>query len=122
MMPGRTEKENKMTNTEKNDQPKQKPVGKVHYGRVKAAIWRKGTDKTWHEVSFQRGFKRKDGSYGNSHSFDLQSALALRAALDEAIPLLRNLDAEARVPAPGPEEIDDNGPYIDDDGHFADPS
>ena len=111
-----------MTNTEKNDQPKQTPVEKVRYGRVKAAIWRKGTDKTWHEVSFQRGFKRKDGSYGNSHSFDLQSALALRAALDEAIPLLRNLDAAARVPAPAPapDEIDDDGPYIDDDGHFAD--
>jgi len=107
-----------MTNTEKNNQPKQTPVGKVRYGRVQAAIWRKGTDRTWHELSFQLGFKRKDGSYGNSRSFDLQSALALRAALDEAIPLLRNLDTAARVPLPTPEEIDDDGPYIDDDGVF----
>ena len=106
-----------MTNAENT--PKQKPVNKLKYGRVQAAVWRKGTDKTWHEVSFQRGFKRKDGSFGNSHSFDLQSALALYAALGEAIPLLRDLDAAARAPAPSPDEIDDDGSYIDDDGHFA---
>ena len=107
-----------MTNTEKNSQPKQTPVEKVRYGRVQAAIWRKGTDKTWHEVSFQRGFKRKDGSYGNSHSFDLQSALALRAALDEAIPLLRDLDTDARVPQPEPEPVNDDGAYVDDEIPF----
>jgi hypothetical protein len=120
MTPASQKRKTKMTNTENT--PKQKPVEKISYGRVKAAIWRKGTSKTWHEVSFQRGFKRQDGTYGNSHSFDLQGALALRAALDEAIPLLRNLDAASRVPAPAPEEIDDDGAYIDDDGNFTNPS
>lgn len=99
-----------MTNT----QPKQSPVEKVRFGRVQAAIWRKGIDRTWHEVTLQRGFRKKDGSYGNSTSFDLLSALALRAALDQAIPLLRDLDNEARAPLPEPEPNDD-GAYIDDD-------
>jgi hypothetical protein len=117
MTPASQKRKTNMTNAENT--PKQKPVNKLKYGRVQAAVWRKGTDKTWHEVSFQRGFKRKDGSFGNSHSFDLQSALALYAALGEAIPLLRDLDAAARAPAPSPDEIDDDGSYIDDDGHFA---
>jgi len=107
-----------MTNTATTNQPRPAPVEKVRYGRVQAAIWRKGTDRTWHELSLQRGFKKKDGTYGNSHSFDLHSALALRAVLDEAIPLLRNLDAAARAPLPEPEQVDDNGPYIDDEIPF----
>jgi hypothetical protein len=107
-----------MSNTAKTTQPKQTPVEKVRYGRVQAAIWRKGTDRTWHEVTFQRGFKKKDGTYGNSHSFDLQSALALRAALDEAIPLLRDLDTDARAPLPEPEQANDDGAYVDDEIPF----
>lgn len=107
-----------MTNTAKTNQPRQTPVEQVRYGRVKAAIWRKGTDKTWHEVSFQRAFKKKDGSYGNAHSFDLMSALALRAALDDAIPLLRDLDAAARAPLPEPEPEENNGPGVDDEIPF----
>jgi hypothetical protein len=105
-----------MSNTQQN-QPKQTPVAKVRYGRVQGALWRKGTDRTWHEVTLQRGFRKKDGTYGNSHSFDLLSALALRAALDEAIPLLRDLDNAARTPLPEPEPTDD-GAYIDDENYF----
>jgi hypothetical protein len=90
------------------------PVARIQVLRVQGALWRKGTDRTWHEVSFKRGFKRQDGSYGNSHSYDLANALALRAALDEAIPMLRSLDAATRVAAPQP-EADDDGPYIDDE-------
>ena len=107
-----------MTNKAQPSQPKQTPIEKVRYGRVQAAIWRKGTDKTWHEVSFQRGYKRRDGSYGNSRSFDLHSALALRAALDEVIPQLRDLDNEARSPLPEPDSVNDDGPYIEDEVPF----
>lgn len=104
-----------MSNTTQSSQPKQSPVERVRYGRVQAAIWRKGTDKTWHEATFQRSYKKKDGSYGNAHSFDLHGALALRAALDEVIPLLRDMDNDARAPLPEPDQIDDNGPYVEDD-------
>jgi hypothetical protein len=93
------------------------PVARIQVLRVQGAIWRKGTDRTWHEVSFKRGFKRQDGSYGNSHSYDLASALALHAALAEAIPMLRSLDAAARTPAPEP-EVDDDSPYIEDEVAF----
>jgi hypothetical protein len=90
---------------------KNPPVAHINLGSVQASIWARATEKgTFYDATFQRGYKTKDG-WKNSRSFDLNGLLALQHLVGQAIDKVLELRA-------GPAEtgeIDDNGPYIDDE-------
>jgi hypothetical protein len=92
---GLTEKENIMsTNTE----TKKAPVAKIRAGSVTASIWENASDKgTRTSVTFQRGYKDKDGKWHNSDSYSGAELLELSKVALEAYDRLRqarNGDAE----------------------------
>ena len=56
----------------------QKPVDEIRIGRVKATIWRNGTDeRPRHNVTFGRLYKEAD-QWKTTHSFGRNDLLVLR--------------------------------------------
>jgi hypothetical protein len=97
MMPGRTEKENKMTNTNQAAETK-KPVAKVRVDLINASIWKNQTDKgTFYNVTFENRYRDGEGNWKSSHSYTANDLLALAKAADLAhtkIIELRNGETE----------------------------
>jgi hypothetical protein len=100
MMPGRTEKENKMTNTNKNEAAatKNPPVAKIRVDLINASIWKNPTDKgTFYNVTFESRYRDGEGNWKSSHSYTSNDLLALAKAADLAhtkIVELRNAENE----------------------------
>jgi|SRR6185312_2237051 len=89
------------------------PVARIQVGNVQASIWARVTEKgTFHDVSFKRGYRTKDG-WKNTYGFGQNDLLALRRAVGKAIDKLDELHAAAEAPHPT-DVIDDDGPYISD--------
>jgi hypothetical protein len=86
-MPGRTEKENKMSNTKKNEaaETKNPPVAKVRVDLINASIWKNKTDKgTFYNVTFESRYRDSEGNWKSSHSYTASDLLALAKAADLA--------------------------------------
>jgi hypothetical protein len=99
-MPGRTEKENKMTNTNKNEAAatKNPPVAKIRVDLINASIWKNKTDKgTFYNVTFESRYRDGEGKWKSSHSYTSNDLLAMAKAADLAhtkIVELRNAEME----------------------------
>jgi len=78
-----------------------KPVHKVSFYPVSAAIWRnEGERGAFYSVTFQRSYK-KDGKYQSSESFNVSDLLTLAKVADQAhtkIEELRAADKDAEQP------------------------
>ena len=62
----------------------QKPVDEIRIGRVKAAIWRNGTDEQpRHNVTFERLYKEAD-QWKTTQSFGRNDLLVLAKVADQA--------------------------------------
>ena len=76
----------------------QKPITEVRIGRVKAMIWRNGTDEQpRHNVTFSRLYKDGD-QWKSTHSFGRNDLLVLAKVADFAHTRISQLPAEADVP------------------------
>ena len=78
----------------------QKPVDEIRIGRVKATIWRNGTeDRPRHNVTFSRLYKDDTGEWKSTQSFGRNDLLVLAKVADLAHSRLFELpqqeDAEA---------------------------
>ena len=74
----------------------QKPVEEVRIGRVKATIWRNGTDEQpRHNVTFSRLYKEGD-QWKSTQSFGRNDLLVLAKVADQT--RLFQLPAEAELP------------------------
>ena len=77
----------------------QKPVDEIRIGRVKAAIWRNGTDEQpRHNVTFSRLYKDEAGEWKSTQSFGRNDLLVLAKVADFAHTRLFQLPAEAELP------------------------
>ena len=76
----------------------QKPVDEIRIGRVKATIWRNGTDEQpRHNVTFSRLYKDGD-QWKSTHSFGRNDLLVLAKVADFAHTRIFQLPAEAELP------------------------
>ena len=76
----------------------QKPVDEVRIGRVKATIWRNGTDEQpRYNVTFSRLYK-EDVEWKSTQSFGRNDLLVLAKVADLAHTRIFQLPAEAEVP------------------------
>ena len=63
----------------------QKPVDEIRIGRVKATIWRNGTeDRPRHNVTFSRLYKDDAGEWKSTQSFGRNDLLVLAKVADLA--------------------------------------
>ena len=63
----------------------QKPVDEIRIGRVKATIWRNGTEEQpRHNVTFSRLYKDGDGEWKSTQSFGRNDLLVLGKVADFA--------------------------------------
>ena len=77
----------------------QKPVDEIRIGRVKATIWRNGTDEQpRHNVTFSRLYKDEVGEWKSTQSFGRNDLLVLAKVADLAHTRLFQLPAEAELP------------------------
>ena len=77
----------------------QKPVEEIRIGRVKATIWRNGTDEQpRHNVTFSRLYKDEAGGWKSTQSFGRNDLLVLAKVADLAHTRLFQLPAEAELP------------------------
>ena len=84
---------------EKNIMANQKPVDEIRIGRVKATIWRNGTDEQpRHNVTFSRLYK-EDDQWKSTQSFGRNDLLMLAKVADLAHTRIFQLPAEAELPA-----------------------
>ena len=76
----------------------QKPVDEIRIGRVKATIWKNGTDEQLrHNVTFSRLYKDGD-QWKSTQSFGRNDLLVLAKVADLAHTRLLQLPAEAELP------------------------
>ncbi len=76
----------------------QKPVEEVRIGRVKAIIWRNGTDEQpRYNVTFSRLYKEGD-EWKSTQSFGRNDLLVLAKVADLAHTRIFQLPAEAELP------------------------
>ena len=62
-----------------------KPISEVRIGRVKATIWRNGTeDHPRHNVTFSRLYKDDAGEWKSTQSFGRSDLLVLAKVADQA--------------------------------------
>ena len=49
-----------------------RPVFKLRYGNVSAAVWLRNTSSAgfFYDTTFQKNFRREDGTWGDSTSFE----------------------------------------------------
>lgn len=72
----------------------QKPVTEIRIGRIKATIWRNGTeDHPRHNVTFSRLYKDGD-QWKSTHSFGRNDLLVLAKVADQAHTRLFTLSQE----------------------------
>ena len=77
----------------------QKPVDEIRIGRVKATIWRNGTDEQpRHNVTFSRLYKDDAGDWKSTSSFGRNDLLLLAKVADLVHTRLFQLPAEAELP------------------------
>ncbi len=73
----------------------QKPVDEIRIGRVKATIWRNGTeDHPRHNVTFSRLYKDDAGEWKSTQSFGRNDLLVLAKVADQAHSRLFELPQE----------------------------
>ena len=73
----------------------QKPVDEIRIGRVKATIWRNGTeDRPRHNVTFSRLYKDDAGEWKSTQSFGCNDLLVLAKVADLAHSRLFELPRE----------------------------
>ena len=73
----------------------QKPVAEVRIGRVKATIWRNGTEEQpRHNVTFSRLYKDDAGEWKSTQSFGRNDLLVLAKVADQAHTRLFELPRE----------------------------
>ena len=73
----------------------QKPVDEIRIGRVKATIWRNGTeDRPRHNVTFSRLYKDDAGEWKSTQSFGRNDLLVLAKVADLAHSRLFELPRE----------------------------
>ena len=73
----------------------QKPISEVRIGRVKATIWRNGTDEQpRHNVTFSRLYKDDAGEWKSAQSFGRNDLLVLAKVADLAHSRLFELPRE----------------------------
>ena len=73
----------------------QKPVAEVRIGRVKATIWRNGTEEQpRHNVTFSRLYKDDAGEWKSTQSFGRNDLLVLAKVADLAHTRLFELPRE----------------------------
>ena len=72
----------------------QKPVDEIRIGRVKATVWKNGTeDQPRYNVTFSRLYKEGD-QWKSTHSFGRNDLLVLRKVADQAHSRLFELQQE----------------------------
>ena len=77
----------------------QKPVEEVRIGRVKATVWRNGTDEQpRYNVTFSRLYKDDGDQWKSTQSFGRNDLLVLAKVADLAHTRIFQLPAEAEVP------------------------
>ena len=76
----------------------QKPVEEVRIGRVKATVWRNGTDEQpRYNVTFSRLYKESD-QWKSTQSFGRNDLLVLAKVADLVHTRILQLPAEAELP------------------------
>ena len=77
----------------------QKPITEVRIGRVKATVWRNGTDEQpRHNVTFSRLYKDEAGEWKSTQSFGRNDLLVLAKVADLVHTRILQIPAEAEVP------------------------
>jgi hypothetical protein len=86
MMPGLTEKETKMSNTNQNTETKKSaPFAKVRVGLINANVWKNTNDKgTFYNVTFENRYRDSEGNWKSGHSYNAEDLLSLAKAADLA--------------------------------------
>lgn len=88
-----------MSDNNQSNRPKVKPVGRLRLWPLSAAIWRqKGQHGFFYNATFQRSYKKEDGTYENSESIGRDDLLLLAKLADRvhsAILLLEKKDRDA---------------------------
>ena len=79
---------------------KQKPVAKVEMYPITAAIWKNTTDdgQTFYSFTLERSYKKEDGKYDSTMSFNSMDALLVAKVadiVDSRIRKLRDADRQA---------------------------
>ena len=76
----------------------QKPVDEIRIGRVKATVWKNGTeDQPRYNVTFSRLYKEGD-QWKSTQSFGRNDLLVLRKVADQAHSRLFELPVEEELP------------------------
>ena len=97
-----------MTTTKKAEN--KPPVERIRVGAVTASIWENQTEKgNRYSATYEQRYKDSKGKWQSSHSFSAASSLFLAKAADLAHD--RMLELRALDTA----QLDDDGPYIDDE-------
>ena len=77
------------------------PIEEIKIGTLKAAIWRNMSDSAvWHNVTFQRLYRKEDGTWSSAASFGPGDLLLLAKLADAAHTRMLQLIAESRRAAP----------------------
>ena len=76
----------------------QKPISEVRIGRVKATIWRNGTDEQPSTTSPSRGSTKRAIKWQSTQSFGRNDLLVLAKVADLAHTRIFELPAEAELP------------------------
>jgi hypothetical protein len=105
------------------DTAKRKPIRKIKAWPISAAIWdQEHEGRRFFNVTFQRSYKKEDGSYANSDSFGKDDLLLLAKVADRAHTAILELEyedrkAEARKTSPRVsgvrpgDEVEDDVPF-----------
>jgi hypothetical protein len=76
---------------------KVKPIRKIKAWPISAAIWgQEHEGRVFYNATFQRSYKKDDGSYGNSDSFGKDDLLLLAKVADRAHTAILELEYKAR--------------------------
>ena len=87
----------------------QKPITEVRIGRVKATVWRNGTDEQpRHNVTFSRLYKDEAGEWKSTQSFGRNDLLLLAKVADLVHTRILQIPAEAEVPEVQVDKADDD--------------
>lgn len=69
----------------KTAEAKNPPIAKVRIGLITASIWERETDKgTFHNVTFERRYRDKDGKWQSTDTYDFTDLLAKAKVADLA--------------------------------------
>lgn len=72
-----------------------RPVAKLRSGLITANVWPRVTDNgVFHSVTFERGFKTKDGQWKSTTSFDRDDLLVIAKLATEAHTVIDRLRSD----------------------------